>query len=189
MPSISDALDIITQRTEAALIANSDIVFGSGIEKKVYFMHGHPKEIIARLQALAKDPVKKNKKYPLIVLFRDFKEIVTEGMFGYSVACKPRLVIITITKPEFRADKRKELNFDPILIPIFEEFINQIKESEFFGSPTTDQLQVIKWDRYFWGADVIDKNIFTDYIDAIEIESINLKLDNNICVPGTISGT
>lgn len=189
LPSISDTLQILTQRTETAILANPAIDFGNGLAKKVYFMHGHPKEILVRLQKLTEGPSTKNKKYPLIVLFRDIKETISEGMYGFTSSSKPRIAIITITKPEFRADQRKEKNFDPILIPIFEEFIRQVKQSEFFGSPTTEQLEIVKWDRYYWGVDLADKNILNDYIDAIDIESISLNLDNIICVPESISST
>lgn len=181
IPSISDTLEVMVQRTEAAMIADSSIVFGNGLAKKVYFMHGHPKEILSRLQALSTGPDTKNKKYPLICLFRDIKEILGEGMYGLTSFSKPRIAFVTITKPEFRADQRKEKNFDPILIPIFEEFINQIRTSEFFGSPTMEQLQVVKWDRYYWGVNLADSTVMNDYIDAIDLESISLNLINNIC--------
>lgn len=180
MASISDTLEVITQRTEAALIADTLINFGS-LPKKVYFMHGHPKEIVAVLQSFTKSPTKKNQKYPLICLFRDFKEKVGEGISGYTSAATPRLVICTLTKPHLRAQDRKVENFDPILIPILQEFINQIRVSEFFGAPSLQQLNITKWDRYFWGTESADKTILNDYIDAIEIESISLNLVNTIC--------
>lgn len=178
--SISDVLKIITARTEAALIANANINFGS-IPKKVYFMHGHPKEIVSVLQAYTKSPTKKNHKYPLICLFRDIKEKLSVGQSGITTYSKPRLVICTLTTPDFRAEDRKVKNFDPILLPILIEFINQITESEFFGAPQLEQLDITKIDRYFWGTEAADKTILNDYIDAIEIESITLNLVNTIC--------
>jgi hypothetical protein len=35
-----------------------------------------------------------------------------------------------------------------------------------------------KTDRYFWGADDDTKNVFNDFIDAIEIENLELKVKN-----------
>ena len=177
---ISDVLEIVTQRTEAALIADSTINFGT-MPKKVYFMHGHPKEILGVLQSFTTSPTKKNQKYPLICLFRDIKEKLSEGQSGLTTASSPRIVICTLTSPSLRAEDRKVKNFDPILTPILLEFINQIRESEFFGSPTMAQLSITKWNRYFWGTESADKLILNDHIDAIEIESINLNLVNTIC--------
>jgi hypothetical protein len=44
-------------------------------------------------------------------------------------------------------------------------------------------MKIVKYDRYYWGTQVADKNILNDYIDAIEVESISLSLSNNICSP------
>lgn len=181
IPSISDAIEQVVADTEAALIADTSLDWGN-LPKKLYFMHGHPKEIVMVLQAMTNAPATKDKKYPLFCLFRDVKEKLVEGQYGFDTAFNPRIVICTITKPEYRAEKRKEVNFDPILIPILAEFINQVKMSAVFNAPTLKDLDITKWDRYFWGSDLAGKNPLNDYIDAVEIESIKLKL-NNICQP------
>lgn len=180
MPSISDAFKDAVALTEAAIIANSSINFGA-IPKKVYFMHGHPKEVVSVLQSYTNSPAMKNQKYPLVALFRDIREDLNEQLFGLGSSFKCRFVICTLTTPTLRADDREQKNFKPILIPIFEELIKQISASSFFGCPTVENMKIAKWDRYFWGTQAADKNTLNDYIDAIEVESISLKLINNIC--------
>lgn len=179
LPSFSDALKVITTRTEEALQSNSKVNFG-GIKKALYFMHGHPKEIADILQSYTNSTgPKKNQKFPCVALMRDFKEKLRDSPQGLTAKARPRIVFLTLTKPTYRADDRKIKNFDPILVPIVEEFINQIRISEFFGSPTIEDLDIDKWDRYYWGADPAQKTVLNDFVDAIEIEGINLILENN----------
>lgn len=180
LPSISAKLKQVVAATEAALIADSTIDFGT-VPKKLYFMHGHPKEIVAVLQSYTNSPAKKNQKYPLVALFRDIKEKVNQQQYGLASTFKCRIVICTLTDPNLRADDREQRNFIPILLPIFEELLYQLSISAEFGTPTIEEMEVEKWDRYFWGSQAVDKNILNDYIDAVEIESITLKNLNIIC--------
>lgn len=187
IPSIAAGLRSLVTRVEEAVIANTALDWGS-MPKKVYFIQGHPLEIVNVLLSLTKGPTTKNKKYPLVALFRDFREDVSEGAHGYTVSARPRLLICTLTQPNFRADEREAKNFIPILQPIFEELVGQIRLSAAFGAPTVKDMGIVKWDRYYWGTQVADANVLNDYIDAIEIEGINLKLINNLICPPTLAG-
>lgn len=178
LPSISDALEIIVPKVEAAIIADTTLNWDD-LPKKVYFMHGHLKEITAVLQSMATADTK-NKKYPLIALLRDFKETISEVKDGYQASARPRLLIATRTLPNRRAEERKEKNFDPVLIPILENLMIQISKSNLFGRPSAADMNVVKWDCYFYGTGNNDKNLFNDYIDAIDVEGISLKA-KNIC--------
>lgn len=176
IPSISDAFRTVVAATEAAIIADASINWGT-LPKKVYFMHGHEKEIVNVLQSFTNASLP---KYPLVCLFRDIKEAVSIQKFGLTPAFNCRLVICTLTTPSLRANDREIQNFKPILLPIFEQLIKQISKSSSFGMPAIDKMKIVKWDRYFWGTQAVDKNILDDYIDAVEIESISLHL-NNFC--------
>lgn len=179
IPSISDAFKSIVAATEAAIIADNSLDWGV-LPKKVYFMHGHPKEIVNVLQAYTNSPEKKNEKYPLVALFRDIREDIENQRFGLGTTFKCRFVICTLTSPTLRADDREQQNFKPILIPIFEEIIKQISKSKLFGMPNIKDMKIVKYDRYFWGSEQVEKNKLNDYIDAVEVESISLTL-KNIC--------
>lgn len=144
-------------------------------------MHGHPKEIVNVLQAYTNSPTHKNSKYPLIALMRDMPEDLREGVYGFKSDFKCRIVICTLATPTDRANDREVKNFKPILHPVLTEFVNQLSLSAAFGTPTVDELKIRKWDRYFWGSQAADKNVLNDCIDAVEIESISLKLIGNNC--------
>lgn len=178
-PSISDAFKSVIPGVEQAIAARTDLDWGS-IPKKVYFMHGHPKEILSVLQSYTQAGNDlKNCKYPLIALLRDVKEEILEDGMGMKSTFNARLVICTITSPNFRADEREVHNFKPILYPILEELIQRIMKSPVFGMPSRASMRLIKWDRYFWGTQAADKNILNDYIDAIEIERMLLTVNQN----------
>lgn len=152
----------------------------------VYFKHGHPLEIIRELQTMSKAANKKGQRYPLIALFRDFPEErgTDEGI--YSV---PRLniFIIALTNATFTTDQRKEKNFKPILYPILEEFFNQIAISGKFLPGRIGAFSYTQIDHYFWGRESIygaEANIFTDWIDCIELKDFKLPVERYTCKGG-----
>jgi hypothetical protein len=181
IPSISDAFRVIVQNTEAAIIADSSLDWGT-LPKKVYFMHGHPREIVGVLQSYTNSPDFKNKKYPLVILVRDIEdEEAWTGQEGFDIPFQCRIFICTLTTPTLRAPDRETQNFKPILHPILFNLCNQISLSDRFGMPTPEDMK-IKWtDRYYWGADVVDKNKLNDYIDAVEVKTMSLRLYNLHC--------
>ena len=179
-PSISDAFKAIVPKVQDALIARTELNWG-GVQKKVYFMHGHPKEIVQVLQSYTQGPATKNQKYPLIALLRDIREKSGLNSDGPFTSFNARLVICTLTSPHLRADDREAQNFKPILLPIYEELISQISQSPIFGMPSRESMQLIKWDRYFWGTQEADKHVLGDYIDAVEVEQMLLTIYNKNC--------
>lgn len=181
IPSISDALRTVVAATEAAIIADTSLDWGT-LPKKVYFMHGHPIEIATVLQSYTESPTLKNKKYPFVILARDIEdETPTMGHNGWDLKFEAKLFICTITSPHLRAEDRELQSFKPILHPILYELHNQISRSNLFGMPTIDQTGIRFTDRYRWGANVVDKNILNDYIDAVECKSMPLTLYNQSC--------
>jgi len=185
LPSITNAFKTLVEATEAAIIADATIDWGE-LPKKLYFMHGHPKEIVQRLADLGKGSETKDKKYPLVALFRDIKEKITQGAQGLNSKFKVHLVICVFTEAKYRADEREEKNFIPILHPIVEHLIQQLTESSEFGCPSIDELELEKWDRYFWGTQSMDAQILLDRVDAVEIENITLS-QSYFCVPTRIN--
>lgn len=179
IPSISDAFKSVVEQVEADITADNSLNWGT-LPKKVYFKQGTLKEINTVLTAYSTSQEFSAKKYPLICLIRDVKESLELQQYGLATNFKCRLLIINFTLPAYRADDRELLNFKPILLPIFESLIRQIGKSKNFGMPTVKDMQITKYDCYFYGSSENNKNIFNDYVDAIDIESITLRL-KNIC--------
>lgn len=152
-----------------------------GKDFELYYMYGHPVEIVTRLQEVTNSPKSKAKKFPLIVLFTDIEVSRNQpvGMFGNA---RLNLIIATLTVPTYTAPQRLENNFKPILQPIKEQFINQMERHRQFTYP--QEITYTETERYYWGKAGLygnTANMFNDYIDCIEINNLSLNIKNKIC--------
>jgi len=143
-----------------------------------YYLYGHPVEVVNTLSEWSKHPTKKTEKFPLIMLFQDFEE--RKGtMQGINSEVSLNIVIATNTLNSYKSEERYTNNFKAILYPLYDEFIDRIKLSGYFESTLFPHN---KFDRVYWGKTGLygnDGNMFNDFIDAIEIQNLDLKILNN----------
>lgn len=175
-----DSVDyVVNEVTTDTFVLNAD----TGIDftgktwkaKAPYYLFGHPLDIVNILKKRNDSGTFQYQKYPLICLFQDFEEESTD----YGVNARLQMLIVNSTKPEYVADDRYINNFEPILYPILEQFERALKVSkdvEFIDNnySKTDKLYLGK--NGIYGS---DGNIFNDFLDAIEINNLNLKFKNN----------
>ena len=176
---VDEILAAAVARVETKLLAqlqgvNPDI-------QGIYFQHGHPVEIIENLQSMSLAAEKKGQRYPLVALFRDFPEAkgIDPGVWSQPTF---NIIFATLTNPTYLTETRKQKNFKPILYPIVQEFFNQLEGKVLSGNKSENPY--IQIDHYFWGRESIygqNANIFTDWIDCIEIKNYKPKFYNNIC--------
>ncbi|RLD32322.1 MAG: hypothetical protein DRI83_11075 [Bacteroidetes bacterium] len=144
-----------------------------------FFMFGHRQEISNRLLMKDKDRVYKYQKYPLFVLRLDFPEDVTSDHV-HEVTLN--MAIMDSTDKNYRAPERYEKVFHPILMPLYFDFIEKLQaSSETMGTGYPEHTKI---DRPFWGVDESGRNvkyIFSDPLDAIELQNLKLKLLDNKC--------
>jgi hypothetical protein len=143
----------------------------------VYYMYGHPMEISSRLQELSNSPNNQHQKFPLIILFTDIT--ISKDVPGFYGSASLRMLIANMTDPNYISVERTENNFKPILHPIKNELINQISDYE--GFTYRAELTYDETDMYYYGSQINNKNIFNDYIDAIELKNIKVNIKNKIC--------
>jgi hypothetical protein len=142
----------------------------------VYFLDGHPMEIVKVLQEKLQGD-NKDKRFPLVALLQDTKIQRSKDTSFYGET-NIQLIICTVTKPEYRSEQRRENVFKPILYPIYEALLNEIESCEYFNFDLNG-VEHTQTDRYYWGREGLYGNTgnqFNDYIDAIEIE-IPLKIE------------
>lgn len=169
---IEDQMAAIAAKVDTAL-------FVDGVFPHVYFMHGHPIEIVNRLQAKVQNPDAKDKRFPLIILLHDFKINRNKDAATYG-STSVNLIIAALTKSSYNSDERKENVFKPVLYPILKELLNQIEISGYY-SVGLNGVQYDQTDRYFWGKNGLygnTGNIFNDFLDAIDIENLKLVIEN-----------
>ena len=166
---IVDEIKAVVDKVNTALTAEN---FGM----TVYYMYGHPKEITARLQELSNSTTNKDKKFPLIILFTDITITHETGYYG---SASLRMLICNYTEPTYISEKRTEVNFKPVLHPIKEELLKQISLHQQFTYE--GELSYRETDMYYYGSQINDKNIFNDWIDAIELDHVRIYIKNKIC--------
>lgn len=143
-----------------------------------YYMYGHRVEIAKRLTERGKDKILKYKKYPLIALRMDFPELVEDGVWKYTL----NIAILMATEKGYNAEERYTNVFRPVLYPLYESFLLQLRNSGLFMWPAEQQYpEHTKYDRPYWGTAELEgntENIFNDPLDAIEL--VDLKLNQRI---------
>jgi hypothetical protein len=145
------------------------------LEGKPYYMYGHRVEINERLLKKNDDKVFKYQKYPLIALRWETPEDVSNGMVDYNL----NIVFLYSTEKKNTAEQRHENVIKPILTPLYEQFLIELKRSGLFqweGDQKTPPHT--KLDRPYWGVSQENgniKNIFSDPLDGIEITNLRIK--------------
>lgn len=148
----------------------------NGDNKSVFIMAEHPIVALERLNELKRTILSGR---PFILLLLDIQEIVGKSLID--VSCD--IIIGAVTNRSYSTDERYLNNFTPVLYPIYEAAMERLTN----GSKTIIQSSYIeheKWDRVLWGKQGlygVDANIFDDYIDAIEVNKINLKIKKSNC--------
>jgi hypothetical protein len=142
----------------------------SALPEKPYFMHGHLQEIINTLIEKDKSNVAKYKKYPVIILVQDFPESITPESHDATIT----VIIATQTQSQIKASDRYAKTFKPVLIPLAEMFLEELGNSTNINQAT---FTFTKTDRLYWGTN--NANTGGDYIDAIEISDLKIRLLNH----------
>jgi hypothetical protein len=148
--------------------------------KDLYYLYGHPVEIVQRLQEMSNSKTSKQKKFPLIALFTDIPiNVENEGFQGKAIL---HIIIATTTEPNYTAPQRLEKTFKPILYPIRDLFLSSFQKHRQFTFE--EGMKYTTTDRYYWGKQGLygnDGNMFNDHIDAIELQDLHVNIKNNFC--------
>jgi hypothetical protein len=153
-----------------------------GFTTPVYFDYGHYREITNRLKGKDKQITNKGKKYPLIWLVMDFEEDYS-GELGLYNTVSVQIIIACATKKESTTPLRIAENFNPLLIPVYNIFLNAIRASTTIQSIGIKEPEHTRVLRPYWdGSDASGSgNLFDDFIDAIQLKNLKLKVKNKIC--------
>lgn len=134
----------------------------------ITYLHGHPTELVKVLNEILGEQNCGANKYPAILLFQDFEEREIDSK--YSTA-DLHLIIVNSTTPHLLAHERYEKIFKPLLMPIYDRFIQLVRRRN-----ADYKLNTRKIDRLYWGQKGLayydeggTKNVFNDYLDAIEV--------------------
>lgn len=146
----------------------------------VYYQYGSIQEIIDNLKTMTMNGLGFDNKYPLVALLTDFKQTKGKTTDIYSEA-NLNVLIFNVTDNKYLAPERTLYSFKTILYPIYEYLIDEIKISKLFKTPQNGEVEHNHTDHYYWGRVNEKDNPFSDWIDAIELENLNIKVKTKYC--------
>lgn len=142
----------------------------------VSFQFGTLREIVDNLNTLTSVNAK---KYPLIALIEPFRQ--QKGIYGINTKARLRLLIATYTEKNLKADERLASNFKPVLFPIYDAFLAEIKRSESFSAEEIKHTLINHFEIGRESLSGYDGSVFNDHIDAIEIQDLELNVKKIQC--------
>ncbi len=194
---IDDIVGEIVQATSDAIVsknpnktllqtiqANETAALGATMIQQIRYSKSSFDELIETLAQADGSGEERFNKYPLIHLVQDLyiERGQDIGLFG---SAPLNIILIHQTDNKYKIEDRDEKVFKPVLWPMYYELLNQFKKSKWvFGSEfETGEFRhrVIK--RAFWGNRQLEgrKNKLNDYVDALEIQNLNIKFNFSNC--------
>jgi len=147
---------------------------------QINYQYGHMLELTETLNQWDKTG-QGNLKYPLVWLVTDFTEArgATQDLYA---TVNLNIVIAHFSNNTDKAFERKTKVFEPVLYPIYYELMFQLSKHRLILVQDENQIPHNKTDRYYWGRVQVG-NTLNDYVDAIDIENLNLKILFKNCNP------
>jgi hypothetical protein len=118
-------------------------------------------------------------KFPSLLNFQEIKEDVTAGkgdIYHY------KLAFAALTNSNWMTQERERYVFDLLLIPVYVEFMKQLKKSRYFSLSLQESNAMPNHTRYKVfttgksNSEII--NMYGDYADALEIHNLTLQTKN-----------
>lgn len=150
------------------VVAAVDAVLFPSLNKHILYEYGRSSQILKEVIKLGNN---KDPKYPLFALFQDFPE--NTDTFYYCKVRFPKILIANFTDNNWPNPKKYELNFKPVLYPIYNEFLKQLpRNKNIVGVDFTH----LKWDRPGTqpAADPKLQGNFSDFLDGIELQNLDV---------------
>ena len=150
------------------------------IGKRVFYQYGNIVELDEILQSYSNSTKEfREQKYPAIFLLTDFRERRNSNP-DYETEAFLQLLIVESSVKDYRTADRYEKVFNTVLHPIYEAFIKQLGNDS----------QILKQKYGLIPHDFINRslisgftlrtqsgatrNLFSDFVDAVEINNLNL---------------
>ena len=176
MSHIVDDIQVVVDMVRVGF--TFDETFDKYSKGQLYFMYGHRSEINRRLAVKSKGQKTKFEKFPLIALRADMESDEDGGLSNY----KLNVAIFTATDRNLNAEERTTQIFKPVLLPLYESFLLNLRKSGLFVWKGHYRPKHTKVERPFWGTPSEEgtvKQIFDDPVDCIEL--IGLELTKRNC--------
>lgn len=154
-----------------------DVVAAVAVNTPVFYDYGTTLEVTNRLRQKTDSDNYYDKKYPLIwyLIGDSVKEEIDDKKATRRKVVENSIIICTETRAEYSSEERYTKVFKPILRPLYDSFIYELKLNKELRS--LDSYNHAYYENLFWGKNGLyghEGNIFNDKIDAIIIDSLDL---------------
>jgi hypothetical protein len=185
---IGMVVSLVQTEVLATIQANETVALGATSIQAIDFQYGHRVELIQTLAQKDSDPQQRFLKYPLVYLVQDFRERRGREV-GVYAEVSLNIIIAHQTESTDKITDRMAKVFKPVLYPIYYSLIKQLATIPQTLEGYQDQISHDKWDRSYWGTQAVSSNtanVLNDYVDAIDIQNLDLKINYQPCL--TLSG-
>lgn len=148
-------------------------------EFSLHYEYGDYTEINNALDGMGLSPLTADKRFPLVWLLVPIKAKVGDNNTSIAEELTVTYVIAHHTDPNLTSKERKEQNFDGYLYPALEAMDWALLNSLDFSWKMPRVISYDKTDQFFWGRN--NKLVVNDYIDAILVENLTLRLKKTPC--------
>ncbi len=158
---------------------NETAAIESTLISTINFQYGHKKELIETLIQMDQNPDNQANKYPLVYLVQDFSEERGKAVGQYAEVSL-NVIIAHSTRNDHKITDRMTKVFKPVLYPIYYQFMKFLAAHPMVNVINSDMIPHKKTDRSYWGRNAVggtDALKLNDYVDAIEIENLQLKIN------------
>jgi len=155
-----------------------DIFKDIATEMEIKYIYGGVDECILKIHTMSKTPATNEKRFPCLVLFTDIPEVRGDDAGIEMKVTIPSLIICTATLQKWDAEERMQKNFKEVLLPKYRELLQQLEYNTDLATLSSDLLQHTKINRMSWGKSALftENNMGTEFIDAIEIQNLQLSV-------------
>lgn len=185
---IDDIIEEVVQSTSDVVLstikANETAATGSSLIQQIRYSKSSFDELIETLFQEDKSSTGRFKKYPLVHLVQDVS-VERGGDIGFYGNVNLNIIFIHQTLQTYKTQERSDKVFKPVLWPIYYEFMEQLKRSSWITNTwqVTGEFRHRVTEHGFWGTRQLQasKNILNDYVDAIEVQNLQLKINYSNC--------
>lgn len=144
------------------------------------YQYGYVRELGETLAQYQASPEYAAKKYPLVWLQQPFTLRRGRDAQVYGEVRDLRVFVINASDPTWKATRRMEQNFKPVLYPLYRELLRQLNSHAAISYDPNREHDVV--DRYYWGEE--QQQVLSDVVDCLIVQQLTVKLNHNTnCQP------
>ena len=164
--TIYDVFESVAQRTSIL----------SGID--LNYLYGDIKEVAMQIEGMKKHPKTAAKRFPLLWRMLPIKGKKSNDNQDVDFDCSITLIIAQYAQTSLTTPERIKSTYEPTLYPLFDSLQQALLDNTdlHFEKGVVEPFDYS--DEPFWYR---DREPFADFIDAILIQNLNLKIKRTLC--------